>query len=255
MDNKQRHKRLRLLIKKLNKDRKKQNQKIDILCNDFISAQRNFIKKLGIINLTANFYESILGLTDLKELLCTTVEFIKAEIEDINITFCLRQGENPILQEDSKMGIHDSYELHIFNSDQPAAIEKGSPFCEQAAKCDPTQYIESCFTQELMDNISGSNKVCTLDDMYAMGLNGNLNELNKISAVTIPLGFLRNPILQNGNPKNSNAGTLGSSLGFILVYRSSQDKLNTEQISRISAITSGLSRAIISCRVLSKTAD
>ena len=241
MENKQRHKRLRLLLKKLNKDRKKQNQKIDILCNDFISAQRNFIKKLGIINFTANFYESILGMTDLKVLLCTAVEFIKAEIEDINITFFLRQNGDPILQEDGKMGIHDSYELHIFNSDQPEAIDK--------------QYIESCFTQELMDNISGSNKVCTLDDMYAMGLNGNLNELNKISAVTIPLGLLRDPILQNGNPKNSNTGILGSSLGFILVYRSSQDKLNDDQISRISAITSGLSRAIISCRVLSKTAD
>ena len=60
MDDKQRHRRLRLLIKKLNKDRKKQNQKIDILCNDFIGAQRNFIKRLGIINFVANFYESIL---------------------------------------------------------------------------------------------------------------------------------------------------------------------------------------------------
>jgi hypothetical protein len=230
VEDKQRHKRLRLLLKKLNKDRKKQNQKIDILCNDFISAQRNFIKKLGIINFTANFYESILGLTDLKELLCTAVSFIKAEIEDINITFFLRQ-EPPGLHQD------DSYELHIFNSDQPVSIEKGGPFCEQAAKCEPKQYIESCFTQELMDNISRSNKVCTLDDMYAMGLNGNLNEFNKISAVTIPLGHL------------------GSSLGFILVYCSSQNKLNDDQISRISAVTSGLSHAIISCRVLSKTAD
>jgi hypothetical protein len=234
VDDKQRHKRLRLLVKKLNKDRKKQNQKIDILCNDFISAQRNFINKLGIINFTANFYESILGLTDLKELLCTAVSFIKAENEDINITFFLRQ-ESPGLHQD------DSYELHIFDSDQPAAIDK--------------QYIESCFTQELMDNISGSNKICTLDDMYAMGLNGNLNELNKISAVTIPLCLLRDSILQNGNPKNNNTGILGSSLGFILVYRSSQNKLNDEKINRISAITSGLSRAIISCRVLSKTAD
>jgi hypothetical protein len=255
VEDKQRHQRLRLLLKKLNKDRKKQNQKIDILCNDFISAQRNFIKKLGIINFTASFYESILGLTDLKELLCTAVSFIKAENEDINITFFLRRDGDPILQEDDKMGNHESYELHIFDSDQPAAIEKGAPFCEQSAKWESKQYIESCFTRELMDNISGSNKVCTLDDMYAMGLNGNLNELNKISPVTIPLGLLSDPILQNGNPKNSNTGILGSSLGFILVYRSSQDKLNADQISRISAVTSGLSRAIISCRVLSKTPD
>lgn len=209
MNDKLRHRRLRILVKKLNKDRKKQNQKIDILCNDFISAQRNFIKKLGIINFAANLYELILGMTDLKELLCTAVEFIRTENKDINITFFLRQG--------------DSYELHIFDSDQPAAIER--------------QYIESCFTQELMDNISGSNKVCTLDDMYAMGLNGNLNELNKISAVTIPLGLL------------------GSSLGFILVYRSSQNKLTSDDTDKISAVTSGLSRAITSCRTLSRATD
>jgi hypothetical protein len=236
VDDKQRHKRLRLLIKKLNKDRKKQNQKIDILCNDLISAQRDFIKRLGIINFAANFYESILGMTDLGKLLCTAVEFIKAENEDINITFFLRQ-ESLGLRQERDPATQDSYELHIFDNDQPAAIDKGTPFCEQIAKWESKQYIESCFTQELMDNISGSNKVCTLDDMYAMGLNGNLNELNKISAVTIPLGFL------------------GSSLGFILVYRSSQNKLTSDQIGRISAVTNGLSRAIIFCRTLSRAAD
>jgi hypothetical protein len=197
------------MIKRLNKDRKKQNQKIDILCNDLISAQRNFIKRLGIIIFVANFYESIIGTTDLNKLLITVFEFIKAENEETNVTFFLRQGEN--------------FELHMFESDGPIAIEK--------------QFIENCFTQELMDNISKSNKVCTLDDMYAMGLQGNLNELNKISAVTIPLGLL------------------GSSLGFILVYRSSENKLAIDEISRISAVISGLSRAITSCRTLSHAAD
>ena len=209
MDDKQRHRRLRLLIKKLNKDRKKQNQKIDILCNDLIAAQRNFIKRLGVISFAANFYESIIGTTDLNKLLYTAVEFIKAENEDANITFFLRQEE--------------SFELHMFESGRPIAVEK--------------QYIESCFTPELMDNISKSNKVCTIDDMFAMGLQGNLNELNKISAVTIPLGLL------------------GSSLGFILVYRSSENKLTADEIGRISAVISGLSRAITSCQTLSSTAD
>jgi len=209
VDDKQRHRRLRLLIKKLNKDRKKQNLKIDILCNDLIAAQRNFIKRLGIINFAANFYESILGTTDLNKLLYTAVEVIKAENEEANITFFLRQEE--------------SFELHMFESGRPIPIEK--------------QYIESCFTPELMDNISKSNKVCTIDDMFAMGLNGNLNELNKISAVTIPLGLL------------------GSSLGFILVYRSSESKLTTDEIGRISYVISGLSRAITSCQALSSAAD
>ena len=209
MDDKQRHRRLRLLIKKLNKDHKKQNQKIDILCNDLIAAQRNFIKRLGIISFVANFYESIIGMTDLNKLLYTAVEFIKAENADVNITFFLRQEEN--------------FELYMFESGRPIAIEK--------------QYIESCFTPELMDNISKSNKVCNLDDMFAMGLQGNLNELNKISAVTIPLGLL------------------GSSLGFILVYHSSENKLTADEISRISAVISGLSRAITSCQTLSIAAD
>lgn len=209
MDNKQRHRRLRLMIKKLNRDRKKQNQKIDILCNDLIEAQRNFIKRLDIINFAANFYESIIGTTDLNKLLHTAVEFFRAENADVNVTFFLRQEEN--------------FELHMFEGDLPTAIEK--------------QYLESCFTQELMDNISKSNKVCALDDMFAMGLQGNLNELNKISAVTIPLGLL------------------GSSLGFILIYRSSGGKLIADEIGRISAVISGLSRAITSCQTLSSATD
>jgi len=209
VDDIQRHRRLRLLIKKLNKHRKKQSLKIDILCNDLIAAQRNFIKKLGVINFTANFYESILGTTDLNKLLYTAVEFIKAENEDANVTFFLRQEEK--------------FEIHMFDSGRPIAVEK--------------QYIESCFNQELMDSISRSNKVCTIDDMFAMGLHGNLNELNKISAVTIPLGLL------------------GSSLGFILIYRPSENKLTADEISRISAAISGLSRAITSCQTFSSAAD
>ncbi len=83
-----------------------------------------------------------------------------------------------------------------------------------------------------MDNICKSNKVCTLDDMFAMGLEGNLIGLNKISAVTVPLDLL------------------GSSLGFILVYCSSEHKLTVDDVSNISAITCGLSRAIQSCQGL-----
>lgn len=197
------------MIKKLNRDRKKQNQKIDILCNDLIEAQRTFIKRLGIINFVANFYESIIGTTDLNKLLHTTVEFFRAENADVNITFFLRQEEN--------------VELFLFESGRPMPIDK--------------QYIESCFTPELIDNITKSNKVCSLEDMFAMGLQGNPNELNKISAVTIPLGLF------------------GSSLGFILIYRSSEDKITTDEIGRISAVISGLSQAITSCQILSRAAD
>jgi len=204
-----RQEKLRLLISKLNKERKKQAKKIDILCNDLIAAQRDFIEKLKTISFTANFYEAIVGTTDLSSLFYTSGKLIKEQIPDANIAFFLRQQDN--------------FELHLFESDHPIALEKQRP--------------ENCFTSEWVDNICKLNKICTLDDMFAMGLQGNLVGLNKISAVTIPLG------------------QFGPSLGFILIYRSSQNKLTPDELNNISAVTRGLSRAIQSCRVLLHSAD
>jgi hypothetical protein len=217
----QRHRRLRLLVKKLNKERKRQARKIDILCNDLIAAQRSFIKRLSTISFIANFCESIVGATDLNSLLYTAVRIIKGETADAGIIFFLKHNDDP------SAGLRASFELHAFESSQPITFEKGLAF--DSAR----EGLEACFGPELMDGICKSNKVCTLDDMFAMGLQGNLVGLNKISAVTIPLGLS------------------GVSLGFMLLYRSSQKKLTTEEIERISAITYGLSRAIASCRALS----
>jgi hypothetical protein len=104
----------------------------------------------------------------------------------------------------------------MFESEKPIALEK--------------QHLENCFNTELMNNICKSNTVCTLDDMFAMGLQCNLAGLNKISGVTIPLGLH------------------GSLLGFVLICRSSENELTAEEISNISAVSCGLSRAIQSCQ-------
>ncbi|MHC4158850.1 MAG: hypothetical protein ACYS18_12470 [Planctomycetota bacterium] len=203
MDPKQRHTRLRLLTKKLDKERKKQAKKIDILCNDLIAAQRDFIRRLNTISFTASFYETIIGTTNLSSLIFAAGKLLKDEVPDANIVFFLRQAEN--------------FELHMFESDQPITMEK--------------QHLENCFTPEVVGNICKSNKICTLEEMFAMGLAGSPAGLNKLSAVTIPLG------------------QLGPSLGFILIYRSSQNKLTADELNNISAIISGLSRAITSYQV------
>jgi hypothetical protein len=200
---KQRYRRLRLLVKKLNTERKKQAKKIDILCNDLIAAQRQFIKRLDTIGFTAHFYESIVGTNDLSALLYTAARLVEDEIPDANVAFFLRRGEG--------------FELHMFKSNQPITLEKKD--------------LENCFTAELVSNICKSNKMCTLEDMFAMGLQGNLTTLNKISAGTIPIG------------------QLGSSLGFILIYRPSQNKLTSDELNNIAMIAPGLARAIQSCQV------
>lgn len=219
VEDKQRQRRLRLLIKKLNKVRRKQAQKIDILCNDLIAAQREFIRRLGTISFVANFCESIVGTTDLNNLLSTAVKLIKAEIGRTNISFFIYQG--------TEQGT-EAVQVHMFQSSDETALDSG-----EIQEPGPGQ-LESCFGPELVENICRSNKVCRLHDMFAAGLQCNLAELNKVSAVTIPLG------------------QFGSSLGFMLVYRSSQDRIVTEDIQRITAITHGLSRAISSCQALSK---
>ena len=259
MDYKQRHRRLCLLIRKLNKERKKQAQKIDILCNDFISAQRDFIKRLNTINFTANFYEAIVGISDLSGLLYTAGKLIKGEIPDSNVAFFLLHpvrnsigAEYPAKGKISNGVKQDNFELYMFDSDQPlvpactcGAAGTGAVTQVQAITLEK-RHLENCFTPELVDNICKSNKLCTLDDMFAMGLQGNLIRLSKISASTVPLRrFARTPLSAVADSKGGNASAGGSSLGFILIYRSSQNKLTPGELNNISAVTCGLSRAIL----------
>lgn len=223
MDHKQRYRRLRLLIRRLNKERKKQSQKIDLLCNDFILTQREFIERLNTINFTANFYEAILGTTDLSSLLYTAGKLIKDEIPDSNVAFflpglscCKETQKGTAFQQ-------DNFEWYVFESDQPITLEK--------------QHLKDSFTPELVENICKSNKLCTLDDMFAMGLHHNPVRLSKISAITIPLR------------------RFGSSLGFILIYSLLHNGLTPGEIKNISAVTCGLSRAIRSYQTVLSSAD
>ncbi|UCG58636.1 MAG: hypothetical protein JSU70_03810 [Phycisphaerales bacterium] len=209
MDHKQRQRRLRLLIKRLNGDRKKQAKKIDILCNDLIAAQRDFIERLQPISFAACFYESIIGMTDLDKLLSAASRLIKDEIGNANVTFFLRNAE--------------SFELYMFQSDKLITTENSR--------------LEDCFSTELVESICKSNRPCTLDDMFAMGLQGNLIRLKNISGTTIPLG------------------EFGCSSGFILIWRSAQDPLAAEGLKKISAVAPGLSRAIEASRVLACSGD
>ena len=196
-------------MKGLNKDRKRQAKQIDILCNDLIAAQRGFIRKLKTISFRASFYESIVGLIELNTLLYTAARQIQNENDDTSIIFFLREGE--------------SFKMHVFADDRPSALDN--------------EQLADCFSAESMDNICNSNKVCSLEDMYQMGLQGNLTGSNGVSAVTIPLGLF------------------GSPLGFMFVYRAAENKLTADETDVISAVASGLSQAIACCRTLSRAAD
>jgi len=198
MENTQRYKKLRLLVRKVNKTRKKQAKKIDILCNDLIAAQREFIKKLDTITFAAHFYEAIIGANDLNSLFYIAAELIKTKIHGANVAFFLRNEKD--------------FKLFASENPQPITAEKTR--------------LENFFSAELVNSICESNRVCNLEDFFAMGLQGNPVHLNQISAAAVPLG------------------QLGPPLGFILVYRSAEKKLTPEEINNITAIKGGLAHAI-----------
>jgi hypothetical protein len=198
---KQRYKKARLLNHELNKLRHEQAKKINILCTDIVSAHTDFVKQLTNLTSAVNFYESLLGHNDQAGLLNTAAELIKSSVPNSNIAVFL-VGRN-------------GFELHVTDEDEPVDIDAAG--------------LESYFTSEVAGNICRSNKVCYLDDMFEMGLIGNLAELGRISAAAVPLG----------QP--------GPAVGFILIYRSSQNELTPDELKKIVAVTPGLCRAIKAC--------
>ncbi|MHC4187976.1 MAG: hypothetical protein ACYST2_00505 [Planctomycetota bacterium] len=200
----ERHERIKRLVHVLNKARKRQAKKIDILCNDFISTQRSFIKKLEIIAFAADFYESIMGTTDLQALLEKANRHVLNAADNSHITFFFRN--------------ESGFEKHIFDSSDENASENLE--------------LREAITDEVATNICTLNKICTVDDLLTMGLQCSPNILNKMTVVTIPLG------------------KMGCSIGFILLYRNGKNSISSSEINNICSITSGLSQAITSCKML-----
>jgi hypothetical protein len=159
MSQTERHKRLRLLLKHHNRQRKQQAKKIDILCNDLIAAQRHFVHRLSHVDFAAQFYKALLGTSDLRTLLGRAGRFIQLDVPRASVAFCLRQG--------------DGCELHVIEGQGLHG-----------------QHIEECFSDELVASVCKANRPCALDDLVAMGLTDDGPVLRGVSAATLPLNDL-----------------------------------------------------------------
>ncbi len=162
MNQDQRHQRLRLLIKKLNKERKRQASKVDILCNDLVDAQRGFVKRLNDVSFAARFYKSLLGISYLPSLLSRAGQLMADEVPGVGITFFLRRSDN--------------CHRHVFEGNEPLRIDD--------------RLLEDYFQPELVGNICKSNRSCTAEDMFGMGFEGSPQSLSNISLATLPLNDL-----------------------------------------------------------------
>lgn len=208
MINLERHKRVRLLVRKLNRARKKQAKQIDILCHDLIDAQRDFNRRLSVFGLTAVFYKAILGIHDLETLLNVASEHIVETTDATQVVFVIRNdtGCRPYVGRESTL------------------------------LSEPEVRIEQLLSPEVMDGICNACRICTMDDMLALGLQIRPTDLSQVSAITVPL-------------------TDGAcARGFCLLYQEAEHPLNMIQQKQLLSISGGLAKAIAACEILSRSA-
>jgi len=188
------------LVRQLNQIRHRQGKKIDILCNDIVGAHRDFLEKLRVLTFGVDFYESLLGFTDLTSLLDAAGAIIKKHVAGSDVTIFLIDSQG--------------FKLHIADDDQPIDVDSDK--------------IEGYFTDSVVRDICHSDRICTLNDMCHLGFQGNPNVLKNLSAATVPLG------------------KFGAPVGFILISRTAENPLKTDELERIAAIVPGLAKAITS---------
>lgn len=106
----------------------------------------------------------------------------------------------------------NSFDVHIADSGISDPVEK--------------RQLRCWFTRELVSSVSQMNRICSLDQLLRMGLEAPPAVLKTISLAAIPLG------------------QFGQSLGLILVFRPTHRPLQSEELARLAAISTGLRQAI-----------
>ena len=151
--------RLRQLVRKLNHIRRVQKQQIDILCNVILTAHGDFINHLKNFRFAADFYESILGITDFDLLAKAVGEFFTNNLNGVNAAVVFMVSGQP--------------QVHIYATD---------PGLEDI----PSQ-ISPYLTARMVQMVCQTGKICTADELCTMGFFASPAVLKKISLAAIGL--------------------------------------------------------------------
>ncbi len=155
----QRQQRLRTLVHKLNQDRKRQAQKIDLLCHDLVNAQREFIQRLGGVSFMAGFYRALLGITELDQLLEISGRHLMDIWPDVSVTFFLKQFEG-----------FRQYRAHV-----------------QEEWDKDAERLEHGFNDELAEAICRLGRTFDQDDLLGLGLQVSPALLKQTTLMSLPL--------------------------------------------------------------------
>jgi hypothetical protein len=151
-----RSKRVRLMVKALNKDRKKQARQIDLLCHDLVDAQRAFVKRLETIGFAAGLYKSFLGVQDTEQVIRIIINEVQSQFPSMDVNFVFRQAEGCKI-----------YPLETTTRDEGHPVD--------------------AFDGALTDAVCKANRACDLDDLLGMGIAISPQKASRIQMTTLPL--------------------------------------------------------------------
>jgi FixJ family two-component response regulator len=118
--NERRLDKLRDAVKRLNEARRTVTKKVDLLCNDLISAYGELSKQLDMVRVQEGFKNFLGDGKDLEQLLCHTMDYVMRQMGYCNIAIWLA-GEQ---QHDFQLGAYMKYTI-AGDDDLTAAMKNG----------------------------------------------------------------------------------------------------------------------------------
>jgi len=112
-------KRLKLAVKRLNTSRRTVSRKVDLLCNDLISAYGELSKQMDQVRLQEAFRKLMSEAKDLEQLLCHAMDWILREIGYSNVAIWLAAEE-----QEFELGAYMKYTIAC-DANLTQAIQKG----------------------------------------------------------------------------------------------------------------------------------
>jgi hypothetical protein len=89
----QRHERLRVVCRRLNKARHEISQQVDLLCNDLVRAYQEMAQQLNLTQTAAEFAQALSGELDVEGVLRRTMEWILRKLGPLNAAIYLPSGD------------------------------------------------------------------------------------------------------------------------------------------------------------------
>ena len=163
--NKERHARLRSLVHDINRQRKIQARKIDILCNDMVRAHRGLLEGLRNLSFTAGVHESLIACYDADEV-------FKAVSEAFSRRF----------------GTCAAALLLVDGSDITTHCLPGNLLDTEVSE------LPSFFTAENVRSICSGNRVHLLPELLQLPVQVPPQSVANSWAVAVPLSFERRDV-------------------------------------------------------------